>query len=174
MTEQLQMIPAEILCSGCKSDRCSGRFNVPRQRADRCGCRARAFCCSDHWSWFVGCAHGHRGELYRSAVAQASVDRLCGIARRGVSVKCLPRNGRGLAPDNPFMTWRSECEMADRGTVRRVTMTTSLIDNSHDNFKAPCTTIFKHKSCTQTTIKFVCWMPPLMKYETAWRRSSQT
>jgi hypothetical protein len=28
-----------------------------------------------------------------------------------------------------------------------------------------CATTFKHKSCTQTTIKFVCWMPPLMRYQ---------
>jgi hypothetical protein len=65
-------------------------------------------------------AHGHRGELYRSAVAQASVDRLCGIARDPVCRRRddLPRNGRGLAPDNPFVTSRLEWGQADGGTVR--------------------------------------------------------
>jgi hypothetical protein len=29
----------------------------------------------------------------------------------------LPRNGRGLAPDNPLMTSRLECGKVDRGTV---------------------------------------------------------
>jgi YjbE family integral membrane protein len=63
--------------------------------AGRCRFRARASHCSDHWAWLVGCAHGHRGELYRSAVAQASVDRLCGIARDPVCRRRddLPRNG---------------------------------------------------------------------------------
>ena len=45
-------------------------------------------------------------------------------------------------------------------------MTASLIHNSHDDFsRLRCATTFKHKSCTQTTIKFVCWMLPLMKYQ---------
>jgi hypothetical protein len=66
--------------SGRKSDRCSERIHVPRQRAGRCWCRARAFHCSNHWAWLVGCPYGHRGELYRAAAAQTSMDRPCGIA----------------------------------------------------------------------------------------------
>ena len=47
----------------------------------------------------------------------------------------------------------------------RVNSPTTPMTHLADYFGDPVSDILQHKSCTQTTIKFVCWMLPLMKYQ---------
>ncbi|MEH2520962.1 YjbE family integral membrane protein [Bradyrhizobium sp. AZCC 1610] len=70
-----------------------------------CRSRARASFCSDYWAWLISCSDGDSGGLYRSPIAQAPVDRICGIACNPVCRRRydLARDERGLAADRAIM-----------------------------------------------------------------------